>query len=199
MDAGSSCVSSPFTFRRSANLNPVQNILDGLDSDQDIEVHRQMLDVLFWRPVWVAFVGGFNQVGLSGLFDGCGSHCFMSPCFYFKDSTKLLICKWSARRFYKIAVRNNPYKPTLDTGAGAAILKPMNKPTALFLDYLRHSGAANEAAVDWVQALDDCDESPDGTKEATFDFVAAIHLEFLKFVQSIDIKQAALKLQEEGG
>jgi trans-2-enoyl-CoA reductase len=70
----------------------------------------------------------------------------------------------------------------------------MNKITELFVDHLRHSSALEDVEA-WVQALEKCDESPEGTKAATFTYMAAIQRELLVFVGTIDIAGAAVQLQ----
>lgn len=72
----------------------------------------------------------------------------------------------------------------------------MNELTTLFVDYLQHRKSACDAAEAWVSELDDCDESPEGTKAATFRYMSVIHQEFLVFVSGADLAAAAIALQE---
>jgi len=71
----------------------------------------------------------------------------------------------------------------------------MNKVTALFLDHLQHSPAL-EAVEAWVSALQACDEAPEGVKAASFRYMAAIDRELLAFMATVDVAEAATRLQE---
>jgi len=68
----------------------------------------------------------------------------------------------------------------------------MNKVTALFLDHLQHSPALEA----WVSALQACDEAPEGVKAASFRYMAAIDRELLAFMATVDVAEAATRLQE---
>lgn len=70
----------------------------------------------------------------------------------------------------------------------------MNAVTKLFVEHLCRSPAL-EAVEEWVAELA-CDESPEGIKAATFRYMAAIQRELLSFMASVDVVEAAIRLQE---
>ena len=61
--------------------------------------------------------------------------------------------------------------------------------------HLRQSHVV-DAVEEWVSALEACDEAPEGTKAATFRYMAAIQRELLVFMATVDVSEAAIKLQE---
>jgi hypothetical protein len=73
----------------------------------------------------------------------------------------------------------------------------MNKITKLFLDHLRSQDSAKEAVLDWVSALDACDEEPGGTKVATMHLMAAMAEELHTFMDDINLFEAVYAFQED--
>lgn len=73
----------------------------------------------------------------------------------------------------------------------------MNEVTQLFLNRLLVSESAKEALLEWVGALDECDEEPDGTKIATFRLMAAMTRELHTFIEEIDLYEAVFAFQED--
>ena len=71
----------------------------------------------------------------------------------------------------------------------------MNAITELFVEHLRRSPAL-DAVEEWVSSLEACDEAPEGTKEASFRYMAAVQKELLAFMGTVDLVAAAVKLQE---
>lgn len=73
----------------------------------------------------------------------------------------------------------------------------MNTITTLFLNHLLNSRSAGESLHQWVSDLEACDDTPDGTKDATFRFMAAITNELHGFMASVDIYAAVFSFQED--